>query len=314
MKHVKISSAHGSFTSQTPDGSGRWGDYLFEQDGERADYDYWIVCDGLAAIETAKCPKQNVILITWEPPQRVYLQSFVNQFAGVVTCHPKLRHPNVELSQQGHPWHIPRSYDQLKTDDPPQKSKLASVIASNKVLYEGHSKRLAFARELETRLGGQVSLFGRGINDFATKWEVLAPYRYSVAIENDLIPHWITEKLADCFLTETFPFYAGAPNAGEYFPTDSFIAIDLEDPARSIDVIKETINTPDHYESSLSALRSAKDIYLDRESLFPLLVRLLENRFPGNPEANPERIMLRPEHRTRPHWERAMRRILRRGS
>jgi hypothetical protein len=276
----------------------------------RAEYDYWVVCDGLIDREVVVCPSQNVILVTWEPPERHYGQRFIDQFAGVATCHPNLKHPNVQLTHQGHPWHIPRTYDELKSSTLPSKTKLASVITSNKQFYEGHRSRLAFVTRLKAALGDQIDLFGRGINTFDTKWEVLAPYRYTIAIENAFEPHWITEKLADCFLTETFPFYAGAPNAADYFPADSFMAIDIADPPHAIQAIAETLASPTHYDSVLPALQQAKSVYLDQQSLFPLLTRLLDHRFNSDEKATAQPILLKPEYSLRPLWRRVLRRAL----
>lgn len=309
MRYVKLSTP--VFTipilRQTPEESGRWGEFEFHETQRRDAYDYWVVCEGLQATETVRCPPDNVVFVTWEPPERSYDQAFVNQFAGLVTCHPGLRHRNVVLTQQGHPWHVPRTLDQLRHNPSPEKTRSLSVISSNKSMYPGHQLRLEFATALKERLGDQVDFYGRGIRSFQDKWEVLAPYRYSVAIENAFIPHWLTEKLPDCFLTETFPFYAGAPNAADYFPNGSFEPIDISDPGRALDSIVSTIESEDHYVCALPALRLAREIYLEQESLFPLLVRLLTERF-GAGGSDPQTITLHPETVPSSLWRRVARR------
>ena len=52
---------------------------------------------------------------------------------------------------------------------------------------------------------------------------------FHVAIENVRQPHYFTEKLLDCFLTNTMPIYWGCPNIGAYFDTSGMIIITDED-------------------------------------------------------------------------------------
>lgn len=296
---------------QTFGSSGRCGEFQFDENIRRNSYDYWIVCDGLLERETVNCPPSNVLLVTWEPPERIYSQRFLDQFAGVVTCHPDLRHPNVVLSQQGHPWHIPRTYDELRALSAPPKTKCLSVIASDKQMYEGHRVRYDFAQLLKREFGDELDMFGRGINSFDDKWEVLAPYRYSVVIENAFLPHWITEKLPDCFLTETFPFYGGAPNAADYFPEQSFLPIDVADPDVAIGLIRRTIEDQDHYASVRPHVLEARDVYLSRESLFPLLSRLLDTSFTSKAESVVASCTIEPEFLPQPLWKRPVGRLAR---
>ena len=68
---------------------------------------------------------------------------------------------------------------------------------------------------LKKHFGDQIDLFGRGLNDFEDKWDVLANYKYTVAIENDFCDDWVTEKYFDCILSNTLPFYYGCPNLGQ---------------------------------------------------------------------------------------------------
>ena len=104
-----------------------------------------------------------------------------------------------------------------------EKSKMISMIASNKKMCEGHRLRLEWVE----RLWGQVELFGRGFNEIALKEEGLCDYMFSVAIENGQYETYFTEKLLDCFATGTIPVYLGAPDIGEYFNKDGII--DLTD-------------------------------------------------------------------------------------
>jgi hypothetical protein len=105
-----------------------------------------------------------------------------------------------------------------------EKSKMISMIASNKRMCDGHRLRLEWVE----RLWGQVDLFGRGFNEIALKEEGLCDYMFSVAIENGQYETYFTEKLLDCFATGTIPVYLGAPDIGDYFNKDGIIDLTEE--------------------------------------------------------------------------------------
>lgn len=54
--------------------------------------------------------------------------------------------------------------------------------------------------------------------------------QYHIAIENVSLPNFFTEKLIDCFQTNTIPIYLGCPNIQDFFDVRGmFIANNLED-------------------------------------------------------------------------------------
>ena len=105
-----------------------------------------------------------------------------------------------------------------------EKSKMISMIASNKAMCEGHKLRLEWVE----RIGEYVDLYGRGFNEIADKEEGLCDYMFSVAIENGQYETYFTEKLLDCFATGTIPVYLGAPDIGEHFNKDGIIDLTEE--------------------------------------------------------------------------------------
>ena len=105
-----------------------------------------------------------------------------------------------------------------------EKSKMISMIASNKNMCEGHRLRL----EWVDRIGDQLDLYGRGFKEIADKEEGLCDYMFSVAIENGQYETYFTEKLLDCFATGTIPVYLGAPDIGEHFNKDGIIDLTEE--------------------------------------------------------------------------------------
>ena len=142
----------------------------------------------------------------------------------------------------------------------------------------GHRKRLAFVKILEKHFGSNIDVFGRGIRDFADKWDIIAPYKYHIALENSSCQNGVTEKLYDSFLGEAFTFYYGCPNVLDYFPNNSLIPIDINNPDHAIKVIESTIQNQ-VYENSIPYIREAKHLVLEKYNLFSLIVRLCNNNF-----------------------------------
>ena len=121
-----------------------------------------------------------------------------------------------------------------------EKTKMISMISSNKAFTEGQKNRLKWVE----RIGDQVDLYGRGFNEIATKEEGLCDYMFSVVIENGVYESYYTEKILDCFATGTIPVYLGSPDIADYFNKDGII--ELTDEFEVSDEI---------YESKVEAIR-----------------------------------------------------------
>jgi len=103
-----------------------------------------------------------------------------------------------------------------------EKTKLVSMISSNKTMIPGHLKRLEFVRKYKD----QVDLYGRGFKDINCKEEGLKDYMFSIAVENAVYDTYYTEKLTDCFATGTIPVFYGCRGVTEYFNEDGIIFLD----------------------------------------------------------------------------------------
>jgi hypothetical protein len=123
----------------------------------------------------------------------------------------------------------------------------------------------------------EMHVYGRGARPLDDKAEALDAYRYSVAIENYIGPHHWTEKLADAFLGCTLPFYAGCTNAADYFPAESFIPIDIRDPAGAARVIRQAI-ADGEYEKRLPSIMEARRRVLFEHNFFAVVSREIEKR------------------------------------
>ena len=62
------------------------------------------------------------------------------------------------------------------------------------------------------------------------------------------------EKLSDAFLGATLLFYFGCPNAGDYFPEESFIPIDINDVEGASGTIKRAICEKEYVSNIISFL------------------------------------------------------------
>ena len=117
------------------------------------------------------------------------------------------------------------------------------------------------------RISGKVEfdLFGRGFTPLADKWDGLAPYRYSIAVENYRGPDYWTEKIADCFLSWTMPIYYGCTNITDYFPPEAMVLIDIDDIEEAVDKIREAI-AQDLWRKNLDAIEYARKLVLENTS------------------------------------------------
>jgi len=152
-----------------------------------------------------------------------------------------------------------RTLEFLRGYDHPEKSKTISVFCSSKEITAEHGSRLRFVSALKQHFGPRLDWFGNGVNPLDEKWQGLAPYKYSIVLENQSASHVLTEKIQDAFLALSMPIYWGAPEASALFPADSFAQIDIRDLRGSIERIEEILQS-DPYESLIPALLKAKSV------------------------------------------------------
>ena len=83
--------------------------------------------------------------------------------------------------------------------------------------------------------------------------ETLIPYRYTIAVENQVSDYFYTERLISAFITMTVPIYIGARKIGQAFNTDGIIQISPDD-GEHIEAVLKQCGEQD-YLSRLPALR-----------------------------------------------------------
>jgi hypothetical protein len=284
------------FPKYTPNQSCKWENFQFFLNENINECDYWVVFDHLPQKESVICPKENTIFITGECSAiKEYNHKFLQQFARIITTQRRIKHPRIHYMSQGHSWFPKKSYDELFGHDEVKKDKLISIVASNKTGTPGHKKRLDFCLNLKKHFGDKVDIFGRGINGFDDKWDVLAPYKYSIAIENYTEQDYLTEKIGDCFIALTFPFYYGCPNINDYYSPDSYELIDIDDFDKSVKVIENIISNEKHYQQHLKSLIESKNRYLNQYCLVPLIANFIKNEYNASPASIGKRITINPE-------------------
>jgi hypothetical protein len=271
---------------QTLGGGGVFGGTRFVFDRACREYDYLVVFNQLPPELNETIDPDRAVFVAAEPACiKRYDARFLGQFGTIITNDRDTWHRNRIFSQVGAPWHIgvstgqisrygeSLSFDALKGLSGP-KSRLVSVICSDKAFTPGHRRRLELVAALREHFGARLDFFGRGLRDFQDKTEALVSYRYHIALENtDASDAW-TEKVADPFLAGTFPIYWGCQNLEDYFPADSFARIPIDDHRAAIAAIEDVI-AGNRAQAARGALAEAKRRVLFEHNIFGLLDRTL---------------------------------------
>jgi hypothetical protein len=289
-KVIKISSCcpGWDWIRQSPNNDGHWDNCIFVHDQNTKECGYWLVYENITKTETTLCPKQNTILIIAEPPTKKYHYKFLKQFSTVISCQNNLPHPNVIESHPSLPWMIGYNfiegskkfsfgYKQLSSIRNIKKSKVASVICSEKTIQKGHKKRLEFVRKLKEVFGEKIDFFGKPFNPIEDKWNAIAHYKYHIAIENTYQKHYWTEKISDAFLAHTHPIYYGCPNIEDYFPSDSMTKIDINNYEKAFETIEKTIDSK-KFEESETYIKKSKKLVLDEYNLLPRISSFISDK------------------------------------
>ena len=281
------------------------GKYLFFTGNEMNQADFWFVHGkGAGRDESCTVAPENVILLTTEPQSvLIYPDRYLNQFGAVCTSQENIRHKRVILGPTVLPWYVGFNeydedselkptidYDALKKAEPCRKTKLISVITSDKAFTQGHIDRIRFVSMLKNHFGDSIDIFGRGFRDFGDKWDVLHNYRYHVVIENCSQRYYWSEKLGDCYLAGTYPFYYGCTNLSDYFPDGSFTPIDIKDPESAIRTIEKAI-ADCTYEKSAALLDVCRDLCTDKYNMFEYMASVCETL---NPAAAKQSVTIHP--------------------
>lgn len=282
-----------------PHEDGRWRDCEFLFDRAARNYDWLVVYDDVpptagqsrsTASEALACPRANTLLVTTEPASiKAYGCGFSAQFGHVLTSQPPwaLPHPGRHYQQAANHWFFGSARanwmdraDLVRGPSVTDKMQAISVVYSPKRQWHTlHAQRFDFIEALRELLP-EMAVFGRGATPMDDKADALAPFRYHLVVENHIGPHHITEKLSDTFLGRCLPFYAGAPNAADYFPADSFIPIDIRDPVGSAERIRKAM-LEDAWTKRLPEIEEARRRVLEEQNIFAVSCRIISSDHSG---------------------------------
>ena len=253
--------------------------YVFVTDPDCRKYDWLVAYDELQVKrEVLACPREHTILLTSEPTSiKSYSCAYTRQFGHLLTNRPfeAERHPHYHLGRGYYYWFVGRDYAACLAPVAMAKSKVVSACISAKQMgHTRHRDRFALMTALAKTVPG-LDWYGRDVRPFGKKFEVLDPYKYHVTVENHIAPHHWSEKVADAFLCECLPFYAGDPLLAETFPAESFIPIPIDDPGEAAHIINAAIAMGE-YEKRRGAVLEAKRLVLEKYNLWAQVIGVIE--------------------------------------
>lgn len=282
-KKIKVSVV-GATTSPilsqfTGNETNSWQGYDFYVNDPIEKADFWVVIQGSnPGDDLCEVPIGGFLYLSAETsyPLDWFIKSpsrlkFLTQFDRVYTSH-FVPLDNVEFAYPFLPWMInsnhgesilgrhQRDVEWLRKLKVPRKNDKISMICSDQQWTSSHKLRFRFAQSLKQHFGSRLDWFGNGINSIDEKWDGLAPYSYTIVLENQAQSGVITEKLTDAYLAYSFPLYWGSNDAASIFGHESFESLNAFDVKGSIEVIEKAIRTP--HELRVSALTSAREVVL----------------------------------------------------
>ncbi len=280
----------------TENGDNFWQSTQFVINPEKGKFDGMIVYQSVKALDKTyqlSCPKTRTLLVLKEPPDILYLpEGYTRQFYCTLGQDNRVKSTKRILSYAGYHWYVEINIrDAINTYNSP-KTKVISAVVSGKTDTIGHRQRLNFMYEMKKHFGEQLDWFGRGIQELVNcKADALLDYKYHIVLENGAWPHYWTEKLADAFVSNCFPFYWGAPNILDYFEPESLKMIDVNDIAGSIESIEQAI-AQDIYITAQPALAQARNKILTDYHPYQTYLDLF-NSFPATKHSD---IVIKPHN------------------
>lgn len=261
---------------QIPNHSNEWEGVTFTTE-DIEDCDFLVVFNRPKKKIKVNCPEGHKWLFIQEPPVDTYkwLKNSYKYFDRVYTFGEDKITGNQISSQTALPWHIDKTYDELvslKVNDIRNKKDKISWVTSSSLTKPGHKLRMDFKDFLVSK-NMDFDLFGRGFNPIDDKFDGIAPYKYSLAIENHSVNDYWTEKISDCFLSWTMPIYYGCKNITKYFPKESMILIDPNNKEESLKKIYDSMNN-NLWEKNIDYIKEARELILNKYQIFPWLVNL----------------------------------------
>lgn len=178
------------------------------------------------------------------PKAYEYVDNNSNKFKYVFTTDEKMLRElsNAKKIIWGGMW-----VKKLDPDAYKKKTKLVSMLASNKQVCDMHKFRYETAHRYQDKIDCYGSFKGKQEN----KETALRDYMYSVVIECTTDRNYFSEKIIDCLATMTIPIWYGCENIGDYFNIDGIITFDNN--SNLDDIISKC--TKEYYIEHLEAIK-----------------------------------------------------------
>ena len=205
-------------------------------------------------------PKKNILGIAWEPPILLRRDNDIKDYAekhiGKFLIGQNLKgYPKCYTGYYSFISHIP-------IQDKPDKTEFMSIIVSNKKYLQGHKYRHELVQAiLKTNLN--IHIYGVGSNEYNDervrgkfiRMEPYKDYMFTIAIENKIYNHYITEKITSAFSLNCIPIYLGCPNIKKYFGDNCHIKLNgnVND---DIKLLHDIFNNKDKYLLNLDGARN----------------------------------------------------------
>lgn len=213
-------------------------------------------------------PKENVIAFMHEPFELMNVNSYldyINHNIGTYICHDKTRFPSWPCFKEGICYlapHLNICNENINHYAGPKTHRM-SIIASDKGFLPGHALRHHLIRRiLKTNM--DIHIYGRGshfYNDRRVKGAIddktkaFIPYQFSIAIENQNYPYWVTEKFYDPIIGNCVPLYWGSMGVDNILGTDSHIRLPVSSIDNMMDVIADVYNNGERYNKNTQVVK-----------------------------------------------------------
>ena len=274
---------------QTPADDGCWHGMRFTFDAVGECADFLVVYDEAPAGFTTRLPVSRRILFLSEPRTiKRYPQHYLDRFGTVVSISDQPHYKgNLVRHNPALPWMYgldinnpdgPQNYlrwlelERADAEAHPARGEL-SVVCSTKTMNLNQARRLRFLHMLKQRLGDRLTVFGRGFNPVEDKAEGLDGFRYHLVLENNLLEHGWTEKLADPILAGSFPIVSGGENLNRYFDPAGFRTINTQRPREAVENVLAILEE-DPRRQAADAMRRNKERLMQEHNFFALCSRI----------------------------------------
>ena len=176
------------------------------------------------------------------------------------------------------------NYDHVSRVTPIKTKNISSVITklnSDSYVDEGCSYKLRY--DLNHYLienSNDVDFFsGWDLMSSPLKKSAVEDYRFSIALENQFVDNWITEKFYDSILYNTIPIYFGCTNISDIYPEMGyFVFEDITNHKQCLELINHiNENAETLYDEMLPELLKIKNRYFNEFNLLKKINNLCKD-------------------------------------